>query len=125
MKRTILGLLAAIAVTPLLAATYYVRSSGSSPAEPYDSWETAASDIATAVAAATSKNDTILVAPGTYHVSSTIVVSDQDLRKNLKIKSADMTTGEEDPENTILDGGGTTAIIELNTQYASESCTIK
>ena len=108
-KHAILAL-AAIAATQLFATTRYVvpaGTPGNSPASPYETPATAANDITTAIAACTS-SDTILVAPGTYSVSATIAAN----QTSLTIRSHNSQTGEEDRDNTILDGGGTTAIMK-------------
>ena len=74
-------------------------------------WADAYTSIADAInAAGDGTADTILIGSGTYDVSgSKITVNKQ----SLKIRSANLLTGEEDPENTILDGGGTTQIMEI------------
>ena len=94
--------------SPLFATVYYVVPSGTkgnAPASPYDSWATAANNIKTAIDAS-SADDSVYVAPGIYAVDETLNVS-----KRLTIKSVNVHTGNEDRENTILDGGGATAIM--------------
>ena len=122
MKRTILGLLATIATMPLITygrdVIHYVvpaGTDGNTPDAPYTSWETAANDLAD-VLESSDVRDTILVAPGTYSIDSTIDIADS--KKSLRIESFNAETGEQDPEHTILDGGGTTAIMALRQQYA-------
>ncbi len=108
-KHAILAL-AALAAVPLFATTRYVvpaGTPGNSPASPYDTLATAANDIATAISVSTT-SDTILVAPGTYSVGATISAN----QTSLTIRSFNSQTGEEDRDNTILDGGGTTAIMQ-------------
>ena len=75
------------------------------------SWANAYTSIADAIdAAGDGTADTILVGSGTYDVSGSKITVN---KKSLNIRSANLLTGEEDPENTILDGGGTTQIMEI------------
>ena len=69
-------------------------------------------DAIDAASAGTSANncDTILVRTGTYNIAETIVAN----KAFLKIRSVNPDTGEQDRDNTILDGGGTTAIMEAS-----------
>ena len=114
--------------TPLFAAkTLYVvppGTTGTTPTSPYGSWETAATNIADAITAAAGSQggagtgDTILVAPGTYNITSTLTPD----KRRLTIRSAKIgNEEEEDRENTILDGGGTTAIMNITTAFVSIS----
>ena len=78
-------------------------------------WADAYLDINDAIAAVTKgteeSHDTILVASGTYNIGSTItVVADKHW---LEIRSANLETGEEDREGTILDGGGAIRIMDI------------
>lgn len=97
----------AIVATPsLFANTLYVvppGTAGNTPTAPYDTWVTAANDLATAVAAASSQ-DTILVGKGTYSITgSTPIVMSGD--KHLEIRSCDSDNGGEcNREETIFDG---------------------
>lgn len=50
---------------PAAAATYYVDANGTNPAQPYDSWSTAATNIQNAVDVATN-GDLVLVTNGVY-----------------------------------------------------------
>ena len=112
---TVLAIMLAV---PLYAAVRYVVPSGTDgnvPASPYASWETAANDMKTAIGAS-SAGDSICVAPGVYAVDDTLNVA-----KRLTIKSFNVQTGNEDPENTVLDGGGTTAIMTASAQGATIS----
>ena len=124
MKRIIMAALtiAALPVASLIAATHYVvpaGTAGNTPTSPYTSWATAANDLASAIDAAKAL-ETILVAPGTYSVSSTIDITSSGQSRNfLKIESYNSETGKQDPEHTILDGGGTTSIMVLNAQAVS------
>ena len=125
MKRIIMAALtiAALPVASLIAATHYVvpaGTAGNTPTSPYTSWETAANDLASAIESA-SALETILVAPGTYSVNSTIDITSSSghSRNFLKIESYNRETGKQDPEHTILDGGGTTSIMVLNVQAVS------
>lgn len=92
---------------------------GNTPTAPYNSWETAANDIQTAVNAATggsssgSRGETVLVAPGTYDISKTLLVE-----KRIQLRSCNPETGLVDREHTILDGGypaRTNRIMKLKT----------
>jgi hypothetical protein len=88
--------------SPLFATVRYVVPSGTegnAPASPYDSWATAANNIKTAIDASSAGNS-VHVAPGIYAVDETLNVS-----KRLTIKSVNIHAGNEDRENTILDGG--------------------
>ena len=112
---------------PVCAATtrYVVPpgTAGVTPTTPYTSWETAATSIADAIAASSASGggdgtgDTILVAPGTYNISSMIVAN----KRRLTIKSMNRLTGQEDPENTVIDGGGATSILKLEAAFSSVS----
>jgi len=78
-------------------------------------WEDAYTSIHDALAAMPTSSaaqgyNTILVASGTYNISETISVPAG--KKWIHFRSINIDTGEEDPEHTILDGGGTTAIME-------------
>ena len=107
---------------PLCAAkTLHVvppGTAGVTPTSPYASWDTAATSLADAIAASTEKSgdppgDTILVAPGTYNIDTMIDAN----KRRLTIRSMNRTTGKEDPENTILDGGGTSSILKLSRPF--------
>ena len=120
MKKLAVTMLA-MAAAPLFAATtrYVVPAGteGNTPASPYTSWETAANDLASAIDAAAAL-DTILVAPGTYSIGSTLDIDSPSghSRNFLKIESRNRETGEQDREHTILDGGGTTSIMIVKAQ---------
>lgn len=78
-------------------------------------WEDAYTSIQDAISAIPSSSadqgyNTILVASGTYNISETISVPED--KKWIHIRSINIDTGDEDRENTILDGGGTTSIME-------------
>ena len=101
--------------------TYVVPAGtpGNEPEAPYNSWATAANDIPTAIAAATAgassgaRGGTVLVAPGTYDITSPIL-----LEKRIQLRSCNPETGLIDPEHTILDGGypaRTNRIMKLKT----------
>lgn len=110
----------AMAAVPLFATTRYVvpvGTVGNKPVSPYTSWETAANDLATAIETAWAQ-DTILVSPGTYSIGTTLNIASSDghSRNALKIESCNRETGEQDPEHTILDGGGTTSIMIINAE---------
>lgn len=102
-----------------LAATAAVMSASaaqtlrvvSREADKTGSWADAYTSIADAInAAGDGVADTILVGSGTYDVSGSKITVN---KMSLNIRSANLLTGEEDPENTILDGGGTTQIMEI------------
>ena len=78
-------------------------------------WEDAYTSIQDAISAIPSSSatygyNTILAASGTYNISETISVPTD--KKWIHIRSINIDTGDEDPEHTILDGGGTTSIME-------------
>lgn len=78
-------------------------------------WEDAYTSIQDAISAIPTSSaaqgyNTILVASGTYNISETISVPTD--KKWIHIRSVNIDTGDEDPEHTILDGGGTTSIME-------------
>lgn len=73
---------------------------GNTPTAPYDTWATAANDLATACGAVAGDGN-ILVAPGVYAFTSTAVLDKQ----NVTVRSCDPATGACDAENTIFDGG--------------------
>jgi len=104
--RIVLSALSAFsAVSVLSAKTVYLDTASTNPVAPYNSWETAAKDPATAFAAANQGHDVICVAPGTYAVSEELHMS----AGSVTVKSCDKTTGEQDPENTVFDGAGLTS----------------
>lgn len=66
---------AALAGPGAFGATYYVAKDNPDAAEPYDTPETAAADIATAVAQATQSGDEVVVDDGTYRFDSTLWIT--------------------------------------------------
>lgn len=91
----------ALCALPVLATTRYVVTPGTTgvnPTSPYTSWETAATNIQTAVNLAIS-GDEVLVKTGIYYLSSTLTIS-----KAITLRS-DNGLGEIDRAATILDGG--------------------
>ncbi|MDF7798983.1 right-handed parallel beta-helix repeat-containing protein [Pontiellaceae bacterium B1224] len=96
-----------ITLTPTYALiqspSHYVNVSNSTPAYPYASWDTAATNIQDAVAASIG-GDTIFVTNGFYLLSSEISVA-----KNISIQSIN------GPDVTIVDGGGITRCFNLGT----------
>ena len=70
---------------------------GVSPEPPYDTWETAATNLVTAIAAATAAAP-VVVRPGTYELSAAITIGD-----GIVIRSENALTGLPDPENTVID----------------------
>ena len=127
MALAVSGAMSALCMPLFAAKTLYVvppDTPNHTPASPYGSWETAATNIADAITAAAASSgeagtgDTILVAPGTYNITSTLTPS----KRRLTIRSAKIgNEEEEDRENTILDGGGTTAIMDITTAFVSIS----
>ena len=98
--RVLVGLTALTVGFIASADTHYVvpqGTEGNTPTAPYTSWETAANDIATAVAAA-GNNDTVLVRKGTYAVPAQISIT----QSNLKLRSYDPNTGTVNAEGTVL-----------------------
>lgn len=103
---TVMGVVLTVVLSAAAVESTYVSSSGSATS-PYDSWEKAAHDLATA-AAETDVGGTVRIAPGTYAVSETIA-----LDKALTVRSADPETDAISPETTILDGGSTCGIVSV------------
>ena len=103
---TVIGVALTVILSAAAAESTYVAPSGSATA-PYDSWEKAAHDLATA-AAATDAGGTVRIAPGTYAVSETVV-----LDKALTVRSADPETDAVAPSTTILDGGSACGIVSV------------
>ena len=85
----------------VLAATHYVDLNNPSPTPPYTSWARAAHNIQDAVDEAIA-GETVLVADGTYFLSSQITVAE-----NITIQSVN---GRED---AIVDGNGTNRCFNL------------
>jgi hypothetical protein len=121
------GMMSALCMPLFAAKTLYVvppDTPNHTPASPYGSWDTAATSIDDAITAATGSQgeagtgDMILVAPGTYNITSTLTPN----KRRLTIKSAKIgNEEEEDRENTILDGGGKTAIMNITAAFVSIS----
>lgn len=103
---TVMGVVLTVVLSAAAVESTYVSSSGSATS-PYDSWEKAAHDLATA-AAETDVGGTVRIAPGTYAVSETIA-----LDRALTVRSADPETDAISPETTILDGGSTCGIVSV------------
>ncbi len=79
----------------------YVKISNSTPTPPYTTWQHAATNIQDAINAAY-KTDTIFISNGVYHINSTIMVTNK------------LTViGVNGPDETIIDGGGTTICMEI------------
>ncbi|NLX25725.1 MAG: PKD domain-containing protein [Lentisphaerae bacterium] len=113
MKKVVVFLFAALTGTNLMAKTLHVDLNSTNSIAPYDSRETAATDIQTAVNAAVS-GDTVLVWDGHYLLSSEITVS-----KAITVQSAN------GPETTIVDGQGTVRCFNLgNSVCVLEGLTI-
>ena len=89
--------IAVFVASVLNAATLRVVSKA---ADKTGDWADAYLSISEAVSAANA-NDTILVASGRYVLSGTLTLS----KAHLTIRSASLTTGEEDREGTVIDGG--------------------
>ena len=75
-------------------------TAGNTPAAPYDTWETAANDVATAVLAATA-GCVVRIRPGVYKTSATITVP-----AGVTVRGED-ENGALAPDRVILDGGAT------------------
>ena len=75
-------------------------TAGNTPAAPYDTWETAANDVATAVSAATA-GCVVRIRPGVYRTAATIIVP-----TGVSVRGED-ENGALTPERVILDGGAT------------------
>jgi pimeloyl-ACP methyl ester carboxylesterase len=84
----------AIAYASAMADIHYVDISNPSPLAPYTSEDTAANDIQSAVDAAVD-GDTVLVADGTYNITSKI-----DVMKSVTVKSLHGV------EHVVVDAGG-------------------
>ncbi len=96
------GLLALALALPgwLPGQTCYVSPSGGH-LDPFDSWAKASTNIQTALrTAATNGWSTVLVATGTYNLAAQVAVTNALILRS-------WNNGSLDPENTILDGGGT------------------
>ena len=91
------------------AVTLYVDLGNSTPSAPYDSWETAASSIQTALNAS-SEGDLILIADGHYLLSSYITVS-----KAVTLRSVS------GPDAVIIDGQGSVRCFRVS---AATACVI-
>ncbi len=94
-----------ISVLPCaLADDHYAAQNGQTPADPYTSWMTAASNIQDAVNAAT-VDDTVWVGAGRYRVPTNAVdyigTNVVYINKTLTLRSSNSV-----PETTIIDGGG-------------------
>ena len=83
------------------AATLHVDLNSGSPETPFSSWAAAATDIQTAVDAA-STGDTVLIADGTYVITSSIVVNTAITVESLN-----------GPDAVFVDGGGSNRVFIL------------
>jgi hypothetical protein len=81
--------------------THYVNADNPAPAAPYTTWETAANDIQMAVNAAGS-NSTVLIADGTYNITSQIRIT-----KSLKVQSMN------GPDAVTVEAGGNSRVFYL------------
>ena len=99
------ALIAGVLFAPAAATaeTRYVDAASAKPAEPYTTKETAAADIATALAKA-EKGDTVQVAPGTYKVAKTLRVGKEI---TLVGAGADKTTIDAEGKCGVLAVSGT------------------
>ncbi len=75
-------------------------TAGNTPTAPYDTWETAANDVATAVSAATA-GSVVRIRPGVYRTAATITVP-----AGVAVRGED-EAGALAPDRVILDGGAT------------------
>ncbi|VGO11629.1 hypothetical protein PDESU_00174 [Pontiella desulfatans] len=96
----LLGLIFGLAVNGL-AITHYVDIGSTNASSPYDSWETATTNIQNAVDIAGS-NDLIVVAAGHYMLSSEILVTNDIVIQSIN-----------GPDLTIVDGGGSNRCFNL------------
>ena len=86
-------------------ATYYVNKANSTPAFPYNSWSTAASNIQDAVNATLLKNGLVLVTNGIYDTGET--VTPKNSSSNRVVITADIIVKSVNgPENTMIFGKG-------------------
>ena len=92
----------AASVARLQADILYVDISNAVPVAPYSNWVTAANDIQTAVNAATD-GDTVLIADGTYEITSKINVS-----KGLTIRSVNGA------DHVVVDANGHSRVFTLS-----------
>ncbi len=83
----------------------YVNSSNPTPAEPYTTWETAATNIQQAVDVAMD-GDTIHVAPGVYDQEPGRKIPGYRLTNCVYVSKAVILRGEAGPETTIINGRG-------------------
>jgi hypothetical protein len=90
-----------------LADIHYVAITNTTPAFPYISWETAAINIQDAVNAATN-GDTVLIADGTYEISSKINVT-----KSLVIQSVN------GPDAVVVDANEYSRVFTLSSETGS------
>ena len=113
MKKMLVLAVAAAVATTVMAATK-VRVVANEADKAYPGWENAYPSVAEAVAALTDNGSSanmneILIAPGTYNITEMIQIPWYWTRiRSAKLENVE----EEDPENTILDGGGTTSIMK-------------
>ena len=89
----------------LFPSDRYVNSSNPTPAEPYTTWETAATNIQQAVDAATD-GDTIHVAPGVYDQEPGRKIPGYRLTNCVYVSKAVILRSEAGPEATIIQGRG-------------------
>jgi len=83
----------------------YVNSSNTTPAEPYTTWETAATNIQQAVDVAMD-GDTIHVAPGVYDQEPGRKIPGYRLTNCVYVSKSVVLSGEAGPEATIINGRG-------------------
>ena len=95
-RRFALALVASIGLFPVLyGGDMYVSAGNASASSPYDSWDTAAANIADAVAVA-DDGTTIHVAPGLYPISSQIEVTN-----GIRIVGAGITPSDTDRKSVV------------------------
>jgi hypothetical protein len=94
------GLAATVTIQVVTQTVYYVRSSNTSPAWPYDSWAKAATNIQTAVDASTVPGSLILVSNGVYQSGSRSAIGNNRvaINKPLTVRSVN------GPDVTVIKG---------------------
>lgn len=104
------GLLAMVLSGPALAAARYVNVSNTTPAAPFTTWASAATNLQAAIDEAVS-GDEILVAPGVYPTTSGISIPAE---KTLSLRSTERRAAVMDGQGaiTILYIDGTNSVVE-------------
>lgn len=95
------GLTATVTVHVVTQPIYYVAVNGASPAAPFSSWPTAATNIQDAVDAATLPGALVLVGDGIYEMGARAVAGTSN---RLAVSSPLVVRGLNGPESTIIRG---------------------